>query len=196
MSSPDTNIIPFEALGDIPVLVEKMKFVDADHRGRPIADTLGGGDFPSFERAFEYASTDQSVEYNFRASLPLLMLAEITNPRAPAREQILRVKVQHGEGFSPRSVERHHGVSTDYANFFHIAVKDVGSADIFDRGLAWIQSHVVPPRFSFTLLGHPQGWAKNMDENLKGMLKRTHSVLNDLVVGMIHPQVAGALPLK
>jgi len=196
MTSPDSAIIPFEALGDIPVIVEKMKFVDADPRGRPIADTLGGGDFPSFKSAFEYASTDQSVEYNFRASLQFLMFAEITNPRAPAREQILRVKVQRGEGFSPRSVDGHHGVSTDYANFFHIIVETVGSFDIFDRGLAWIQTEMVPPRFSFTLMGHSQGWAKNMDEDLKGMLKRSHSVLNDLVAGMIQSQIVGALPLK
>ena len=87
-------------------------------------------------------------------------------------------------------------MSTDYANFFHIIVETVGSFDIFDRGLAWIQTEMVPPRFSFTLMGHSQGWAKNMDEDLKGMLKRSHSVLNDLVAGMIQSQIVGALPLK
>ncbi len=184
MSSPETALIPLKTLGHIPVLVEKMKFVDADFRGRPVADNLGGGIFPSFESAFEYASRDQRAEYNFRASLPFLMLAEITNPNAPAREQILRVKIERGEGFSPRSVEGHHGVSTNYADLFHIVIENVGSPDIFDRGLAWVDTEVQPPHFSFTLLGHNHGWVKDMDQSLEYMLLRTHKVLNDLTNGM------------
>ena len=192
--SADTRIVPIEATHAIPVLVQKLRFDGENLYHHPNTTELGGGAFQSFEGAFEYAASDQTKNYYFEAILPYIIDAELRRLHGVSTE-ILQVTVEQNTGYSPRSVEGHHAVSTNYADMFTIAVVNAGSPQILDRGLAWVDVNEKPAHFGFTVLGSERGWPKSLDADLKLMLKRTSIVLNDLVVGMM-PQKSLLLSLK
>ena len=182
--SAETRIIPIEASHARRVVVTRNTFFGEDFRGAPNVNVLGEEVFDSFEKAFQFAATEQTINHDFETDLSFPIRAELSGAPRSGNE-LLIVEIGRRRGVSPRSVKGHHGVSTDYDTFFHIIIKQVGSPSTFDRGLAWFDTTIYhKPKFKFTVLGHKTGWQSNLLPELEGMLGRTNDVLQDLFTGM------------
>jgi hypothetical protein len=193
--NPDNRIIPIEASHPRAVIVTRHIFDGTNCFGKPNSHRLSEDLFYSFEDAFRFASEDQTVNHHFETYLRFPIHANLIDSESGSNE-LLTVEIGGIRGISPRSVKGHHGVSTDHETFFHIIVEEVGSHDVFDRGLAWVDTTYPIPHFKFTVLGHEMGWQSNLQQELEGILKRTNEVLHDLVTGMDAGEMTSQYLLK
>jgi len=85
-------------------------------------------------------------------------------------------------GSVPRSIDGHHGVSTDYKTFFNLIV-NVGLREdpVFDRGCVWIDVfNPKSPRLSVTLIPNKYE-PEQLKERFAVMTERVVEVFRDIL---------------
>lgn len=191
MIDAESLMLPFN------VTVERMRLSGANYFGRPIAEEVNGPrGFSNFDEMLSYMNEYPQYSYAVKVPLPALeMKAGIRQPRLKDRpyEERLLVKVGDKVFESPRTVEGHHSISTDFKTHFDICINlGVDQGVLFDRGLAWISmdinsntnrlNHLV---FNFNAGIHTK---EELETGMSKLGQRVNEVLNDLLNGTPVPE--------
>ncbi len=178
-----TELKELESTGNIKV--EQLRVVSANQFGRPQVEIIGEKEFNNFREAIEWSS--KSPEYSYSYNIPMIgtkISARLSGDRS-GHDETLTLTYNERIGESPRSIDEHHGVSTDYDNFFNLIFK-LGhhQTALFDRGVAWIKlsDDKTPPILSFNIHSgiHKE---QELRDGIYQMLQRVNKILNDLSQG-------------
>lgn len=179
----EKGIVIHEAEPRSSFRVNRLRVTGANQFGRPQAEEAGEQEFSNLLDAFRWSSKAPEYSHHFSTDIPKLDLrAQLTGPRISGPE-MLAVNSNGKTGVSPRAVENHHAVSTDYTTFFNLIIYlDASQGPIFDRGVVWVEIPQLTesPVLSFTINAGIHTAEELEKETLK-MYVRVGQVLNDLV---------------
>lgn len=166
------------------ISVQRLRVTGANTFGRPDVEEAGEEYFMTLESALEWSMKSPEYAHLYNIPLPQLELsAELDGPRGVKGMETLIVKQGNMIGESPRSVEGHHAVSTDYQNFFNLVIHlEPGQGPIFDRGVVWVDlaDNSSPHALMFQINAGIHTRSELEGEILQ-MLVRANTVMNDLL---------------
>ena len=185
-SRKETRIIPIE-LKELEtgndILVERVRVANANRFGRPQVDNVEDKTFRNFKEAIEWSLESPEYSHSFNIPLQELKLSARFSGDRRGIGETLKVIFDDKVGESPRNVDEHHGVSTDYENFFLLVINlGCNQSTLFDRGLAWLDlsNDKIHPNLKFNInAGIHTG--DELKEGMIQLLNRVNRTLNDLV---------------
>ncbi len=155
---------------------------------RPEFDYGEQRQFESLEEALNWMQEGGDSWHRIEAVFPGFEIGARLVGDQRSDGQLLIIETGEIQGVSPRSIDDHHGVSTDYENFFNIVIKlgsDYDLDPLFDRSIAHINIEGENDlRLSFTM----KGGDFSGEELLEGFVRlqnRVEKVMNSLISGII-----------
>ncbi len=184
----ETGIIPVKLEELVPgnvISIIRLRVAGGNQWGRPQAETIEDNTFSDFKEAIKWSSESPEYSHSFEIPLPVSKLsARLSGDRGGSGEKLI-VFFEDRVVESPRSVDKHHGVSTDYETFFNIIIHlDHKQSTLFDRGVVWVDlsNNNAKPNLTF----HINAGVHTEDELKQGILQmfdKVDKTLNDLVRG-------------
>lgn len=193
MAACSEIVIPAESkeLNNLNISVSRCRVVEANRFGRPTIEMVDEHTFQNFEEALKWSTESPGHMHSYEILLRGIKLSAELNGDKHSFNEKLTVSTPTRTGESPRSVNAHHGVSTDYENFFDIIIhlKNEQST-LFDRGVVWIKlgmnNKEANPTLKFNLNAGIHT-SEELEEEISQMLQRVNQVTNDLLNGMPQP---------
>lgn len=171
----------FEQRGKIEVT--RVRVSGANVLGRPFVVPVATNYFDSSQEALEWVQQAPEYSHNFEVPFPQQIAARLAGPRRSTDERLILYSSEK-QGESPRTVQDHHGVSTDYETFFDLCINlNPNQHILFDRGLTWINLEEDTPTLKFNILPGLRS-TEEMHAGIIQMLFRVNNVLNDLLSGL------------
>ena len=117
------------------VEVTRLEIVGYNHLGRPSAEEIESQTFYNLEEALVWIMEGTKYTHSIELPWETKVSAKLEDDERDRGERLILTALGK-TGTAPRSVEGHHGVSTDHETFFNIVVY-VGQREdpIFDRGV-------------------------------------------------------------
>lgn len=133
------------------------------------------------EKAFGWIIEGRDYTHSVELPWETRVAAELVEDEESGSEKLV-LNALGKKGIVPRSVDRHHGVSTNYKTFFNLVIH-VGQRDdpVFDRGVIWINvSSPDSPKLSLTLMPN-EYTVDQLKEQFSRMTERVLEVFGDIL---------------
>lgn len=137
------------------IRVHRTKLAGANRFGRPYGTDHGSRNFGTLEEASQWICDGNNqfthqLEFPFETKISARVIGD------PWGEQQVALDVSGRKSTIPRSVDGHHGVSTDNETFTKLIFYVGERSDPFlDRGIAWLDvTDPARPRLEMTLLAN------------------------------------------
>lgn len=183
--SPEGNIVPvdikeLESNGNITVT--RFRISGANRFGKPEGEIESKQTFQDAAKALNWSLESPEYAHKFEIPLPNLDLSAYLIGEQRSGDEKLVVSGYGRVGESPRTVDDHHSVSTDYTSFFYLDIKlELSQSTLFDRGVVWLGLGDSPGFIFHTNPGkHTEG---ELVEGIGKMLLRINRVTSDLLSG-------------
>lgn len=163
------------------VEITRLEIVRHNRFGRPLDQEIESQTFSNLEDAFEWIIKGQNYTHSIQLPWGTEVSAKLEDDEKNGGERL--VLNAFGEtGSASRSVEGHHGVSTDYETFFNLVVTVGQRKDpVFDRGVVWVNvfdPH--SPKLSVTLMPNKYN-PEQLRDNFARMTERVVEVFRDIL---------------
>jgi len=185
----EKNLIPVESK-DLErqgiIAVQRSRVMGANYLGCPSVEGVDEQYFTNLASALEWSAESPEYSHHFTIPLPELELsAELRGPRRVKDGEMLTVRHNGKIAESPRSVEGHHAVSTDYEDLLDLIIHlEPNQGSLFDRGVVWVDlsDNNSPHTLKFHINAgvHTSG---EIEVGILQMLVRVNHVLDDLAKG-------------